>query len=64
MNTTSLPRSANADWYRVTDWRQETTCQWCGTPLLVGEMALEAFSGIYCSESCVKALHPDETTRG
>lgn len=49
---TALPKEAEAEWYRVTDWKLECQCQWCGVPLQVGDQALEAYGGLYCSATC------------
>ena len=57
MSKNRFPRDANPDWYRVSDWRMETTCQWCGIPLVVGDRALEVFAHVYCSELCATHSH-------
>ena len=31
---------------------EETTCEWCGFPLYVGDRALQAGDWIYCGRTC------------
>lgn len=31
---------------------EETTCEWCGFPLYVGDSALESADRIFCSSGC------------
>ena len=52
--------------YAIRRRAEETTCEWCGFPLYVGDSALESADRIFCSSGCVSryrealALRQDE----
>lgn len=54
----SLPTAAGADWYHITDWQMETSCHYCGMPLLVEDQVLEAYDEYFYSVSCAWDHHP------
>lgn len=38
--------------YRIRSAAEETSCEWCGFPLYVGDSAIELDDRIYCGRSC------------
>jgi hypothetical protein len=51
------------DKYTITHHTEETACDWCGTPLDVGDTAWEQAARVYCSRHCAQqALAETEET--